>query len=117
MDNQKNESGQDTRDYQEDRISHLEQKFQRLDSVNQTLTNQIVDTLHTLNENIVNLGDYLTTTGLGGETVQKTKLDIGREEDLKEPSDQVNQVDQMDTLNKNKEGMVCQKDNDAAKIL
>ena len=44
------------------------------------LTKQIVDTLHTLNENIVNLGDSLMRAGLGGDTVQKTGMDFGQVE-------------------------------------
>ena len=64
---QEKDRGQESRDHQDDRLTQLEQKVQRLDSVHQIITKQIVDTLHTLNENIVNLGDSLTTTGLVGD--------------------------------------------------
>ena len=47
----------------------VEQKVQKFESIHQVLTKQIVDTLHTLNENIVNLGDSLMRVGLGGDTV------------------------------------------------
>ena len=46
-----------------------------------------MDTLHTLNENIVNLGDYLTTTGLGRDAEQNTKQGTSREEIQKDSSD------------------------------
>ena len=79
------------------------------------LTKQIVDTLHTLNENIVNLGDSLMKANFGGEMMQKTKMDTGQEEfSQKEASDQVNQVD---AQNKNKEGGDNQKDNKATETL
>ncbi len=44
------------------------------------MTKQIMDTLHTLNKNTVNLGDSLMRVGLGGDTVQKTMMDSGQEE-------------------------------------
>ena len=90
MGSQEKDRGQDSRDHQDDRLTQLEQKVQRLDSVHQIITKQIVDTLHTLNENIVNLGDYLTTTGLGGEAKQNTKQGTSREEIQKDSSDQAN---------------------------
>lgn len=44
--------------------------------------NQIVDILHTLNENIFNLGDSLMRDGVGGYMVKLTSLNIGKEEDV-----------------------------------
>ena len=117
MGSQEKDRGQDSRDHQDDRLTQLEQKVQRLDSVHQIITKQIVDTLHTLNENIVNLGDYLTTTGLVGDAEQNTEQGINREEFQKEPSDQVNQGNQMHTPTRIQEDMASQKDNDAAETL
>ena len=88
-----------------------------MDSVHQIITKQIVDTLHTLNENIVNLGDYLTTTGLVGDAEQNTVQGINRDELQKEASDQVNQRNLMNDLTRTQEGEVNQKDNDAAETL
>ena len=91
MGSQEKDRGQDSRDHQDDRLTQLEQKVQRLDSIHQVITKQIVDTLHTLNENIVNLGDYLNTTGLVGDAEHTKEQGINPEEFQKEPSDQVNQ--------------------------
>ena len=87
MGSQEKDRGQDSRDHQDDRLTQLEQKVQRLDSVHQIITKQIVDTLHTLNENIFNLGDYLTTTGLDGDAEQNKEQGINRDEFQKEAGD------------------------------
>jgi predicted amino acid-binding ACT domain protein len=77
-----------------------------------------VDTLHTLNENIVNLGDTLMRDGLSGNMVKMTSLDIGQEEvALKATRDQVDQADQEDAQNKNQEEADSQKDNKVAETL
>ena len=50
----------------------------------------MIDTLHTLNKNIVNLGDSLMRVNLGRDMTEKTSLDIGQDEDvLKVSRDQV----------------------------
>ena len=82
------------------------------------LTKQILDTLHTLNEKIVNLGDSLMKANFGRDKMQKTRMDTRQEEVAqKESRDQVNQVDQVDAQNKNQEGADNQKDNKATETL
>jgi len=78
------DSGQDPRNNQEDRITRLEQKVHRMDSVHQIVTKQIMDTLHTLNENIVNLGKYLTNANLVGEADLSTEQGTSWEDTQKE---------------------------------
>ena len=51
-----------------------------MDLVHQILTKQIVATLHTLNENIVNLGNYLTNAGLVGEADLSIEQGTSRED-------------------------------------
>jgi hypothetical protein len=77
-----------------------------------------VDTLQTLNENIINLGDTLMSAGVGGNMVKMTRLNIGKEEvALNYTRDQVDLVDQVEAQNMNQEGADNQKDNKAAEIL
>ena len=50
----------------------------------------MIATLHTLNKNIVSLGDSLMKASLGGDMMEKTSLEIGQaENDLKDTRDQV----------------------------
>ena len=79
MGSQGKDRSQDPNDHQEERITRLEQKVQRLDAVHQIVTKHIMDTLHTLNENIVNLGDYLTNVGLVGNVEQNIEHRTSRE--------------------------------------
>ena len=59
-----------------------------------------MDTLHTLNENIVNLGDSLMRARFGRNMMEKASMDIGQtEHDLKETTDLVG------TQNKDQEGV------------
>lgn len=108
---QKPSSRQDSRKDQEDRLTQVEQKVQRVDTINQILTNQIMDILHTLNKQIVNLGETLKRTGAGedkGEDAQN------------EAKDQVGQVDlqdQEDSQNEQKEGEENLKDNKSIETL
>ena len=61
-----------------------------MESIHHNLANQMIATLHTQNENIVNLEDSLMRAGLGGDMMEKASLDIGQAEDgLKETKDQV----------------------------
>ena len=48
----------------------------------------MIATLHTLNENIVTLGDSLMRAKIGGDMMEKANLDIGHAKDnLKESRD------------------------------
>ena len=114
---QENDRSQDPRDNQADRITWLEQKVQRLDSVHQIVTKQIVDTLHTLNENIVNLGDYLTNAGLVGKVEQSIVHGTSREDTQKEAGYQDSQGDQKHILPRIQEEEANQKESDAAETL
>ena len=56
----------------------------------QNLSNQVIATLNTLNENINSLGESLMNVGFGGEQMEKASLDFGQAEDeLKETRDLV----------------------------
>ena len=76
-----------------------------------------MDTLHTLNEKIVNLGDYLTTTRLEGNVEQKIEHKNNWEAFQKEAGDQENQGDQMCSLSRIQEGEASQKESDVAETL
>ena len=117
MGSQDKEGSQVPRDIQEDRITRLEQKVHRLDSVHQIVTNQIVDTLHTLNENIVNLGGYLSNAGLLGKAEQSIVHGTSRDDTLKEAGNQESQGDQKLVLPRSQEEEANQKVSDAAEAL
>ena len=55
-----------------------------MDFVHQIVNKQIMDTLHTLNEKIVNLGNYLTNADLEGEVDLSTEQGTSREDTQKE---------------------------------
>lgn len=111
VDSQNPSCEQDSRKDQEDRHTQVEQKVQRVDTTNQILTNQILDILHTLNENIVNLGDILKKGVAGeekGEETQKETRDQAGQEDHQ---------DQDDSQKKQKEGEDNLKENEAVETL
>ena len=81
------------------------------------MTKQIVETLHTLNENIVNLGDYLTNDGLVGKVEQSTEHGTSREDPQKEAGNQDSQGDQKHFLPRTQEEEANQKESDAAETL
>ena len=81
------------------------------------MTKQIVDTLHTLNENIVNLGDYLTNTSPVGKVEQSTEHGTSQEDTQKEAKNQECQGDQKHFLPRIQEEEANQKESDAVETL
>ena len=70
-----------------------------------------------MNENIVNLGDYLTNAGLVGKVEQSTEHGTSRDDTQKEANYQDCQGDQKHVLPRFQEEEANQKESDAAETL
>ena len=81
------------------------------------MTKQIVDALHTLNEKIVSLGDYLTNVGLVGKVEQSIEHGISQKDTQKVAGNQESQGDQKHFLPRIQEEEANQKESDATETL
>ena len=76
MNGQRKSSDQEYLADQEDCLSKVEKRVQRMEISNQNLSNQVIDTLNTLNENINILGESLKNAGIGKEKEERINDDF-----------------------------------------
>ena len=93
-------SDQDSLGDQVGHITRVENRLQSLEAFNQNHTSHMLDTLATLNENIISLGESLKAVGMGGVKEDKDKSEpmqtnadreatkelVGQQEDQKQES-------------------------------
>ena len=60
---------------QEEHLTKVEKRMQMMEVLNQNHANQMIDTLSTLNENIISLGESLKSVGIGGVKEDMVKDD------------------------------------------
>ena len=100
---------------QEDYLTKVEKRMQMMEVLNQSHANQMIDTLSTLNENIISLGKLLKSVGIGGVKEDMVKDDPNLNEEEMEVTKGM--VEYLDDQNQESVVVETQRDYKAVKTM